>query len=84
MQNHLIDFSHFKNKQIVVQSEKFINPTSFQSMDLNVLMAQTGYLSLTKGYKLKDGAVLSIPNNELRRALASLTVTNVFENYFTN
>lgn len=84
LQNHLIDFSHFKNKQIVVQSEKFINPTSFQSMDLNVLMAQTGYLSLTKGYKLKDGAVLSIPNNELRRALASHTVTNVFENYFTN
>lgn len=61
-----------------------MNPTALQSMDLNVLMAQTGYLSLTKGYKLRNGAVLSIPNNELRRSLSRLASTTVFGQFFTD
>ena len=51
LQNHLIDFSALKQKEIVIGKDDFMNPTALQSMDLNVLMAQTGYLSLTKGYK---------------------------------
>lgn len=84
LQNHLIDFSALKQKEIVIGKDDFMSPTALQSMDLNVLMAQTGYLSLTKGYKLRNGAVLSIPNNELRRSLSRLASTTVFGQFFTD
>lgn len=83
LQNHLVDFSIFNNKQIVISIEDFVYPASFKKMDINVLMAQTGYLSLTKGHDLENAAYLSIPNNELRSSLARLASTNIFGQFFT-
>lgn len=74
MQSHLIDFSAFYEKEINLDPDAFKNPTTLQTMDPNILMAQTGYLSLKKGYELEEMAVLTIPNLELRRALSRLTL----------
>ena len=82
LQNHLIDLSTFKKKKFLVSKEQFKNPTTLQSMDLNVLMAQTGYLSLVKGNNIRKKCELTIPNLELRKALSSLTLSNIYGSYF--
>ena len=82
LQSHLIDFSAFYKKEISLDPDFFKNPTTLQSMDPNILMAQTGYLSLKKGYKLSDIAMLTIPNLELRRALTKLTLSSVFKEFY--
>ena len=82
MQSHLIDFSAFYDKEISLDPDTFKNPTSLQTMDPNILMAQTGYLSLKKGYELEEMAVLTIPNLELRRALSRLTLHRVFNDFY--
>ena len=79
----MVDFSIFNNKQIVISIEDFVYPASFKKMDINVLMAHTGYLSLTTGHDLENAAYLSIPNNELRSSLARLASTNIFGQFFT-
>ena len=65
----------------MVSKEQFKNPTTLQSMDLNVLMAQTGYLSLVKGNNIRKKCELTIPNLELRRPLSSLTLSNIYGSY---
>ena len=82
LQKHLIDLSAFNKKKILVSKETFTNPTTLQSMDLNVLMAQTGYLSLVKGNNIRKKCELTIPNLELRKALSSLTLSNLYGSYF--
>ena len=50
LQSHLIDFSAFYKKEISLDPDFFKNPTTLQSMDPNILMAQTGYKTLAKNH----------------------------------
>ena len=82
LNSHLIDFDVFEQPEIILNADKFKNPTTLQSMDQNVLMTQCGYLSLKKGYKISEQVALTIPNLELRKALTRLTILKVFGNFF--
>ncbi len=82
LNSHLIDFDVFEQPEIILNADKFKNPTTLQSMDQNVLMTQCGYLSLKKGYKILEQVALTIPNLELRKALTRLTILKVFGNFF--
>ena len=84
LNSHLIDFDVFEQPEIILNADKFKNPTTLQSMDQNVLMTQCGYLSLKKGYKISEHVALTIPNLELRKALTRLTLYKVFGSFFTN
>ena len=84
LNSHLIDFDVFEQPEIILNADKFKNPTTLQSMDQNVLMTQCGYLSLKKGYKILEQVALTIPNLELRKALTRLTLYKVFGSFFTN
>ena len=84
LNSHLIDFDVFEQPEIILNADKFKNPTTLQSMDQNVLMTQCGYLSLKKGYKISEQVALTIPNLELRKALTRLTLYKVFGSFFTN
>ena len=82
LNSHLINFDVFEQPEIILNADKFKNPTTLQSMDQNVLMTQCGYLSLKKGYKISEQVALTIPNLELRKALTRLTILKVFGNFF--
>ena len=82
LNSHLIDFDVFEQPEIILNADKFKNPTTLQSMDQNVLMTQCGYLSLKKGYEISEQVALTIPNLELRKALTRLTILKVFGNFF--
>ena len=83
LNSHLIDFDVFEQPEIILNADKFKNPTTLQSMDQNVLMTQCGYLSLKKGYEISEHVALTIPNLELRIALTRLTLYKVFGSFFT-
>ena len=82
LNTHLVHFDVFEQPEIILNADKFKNPTTLQSMDQNVLMTQCGYLSLKKGYKISEQVALTIPNLELRKALTRLTILKVFGNFF--
>ena len=83
LNSHLVDFDVFEQPEIILNADKFKNPTTLQSMDQNVLMTQCGYLSLKKGYEISEHVALTIPNLELRIALTRLTLYKVFGSFFT-
>ena len=69
-----------KNKVVTVPIELYSNPTSLLDIDQNVLMCQTGYLTLRSS--LTDGAFgvyLAIPNFEVRKSLAKLLKSKFFD-----
>ena len=83
LNTHLVNFDVFEQPEIILNADKFKNPTTLQSMDQNVLMTQCGYLSLKKGYEISEHVALTIPNLELRIALTRLTLYKVFGSFFT-
>ena len=70
-----------KDNLINVPTNDFINPTSLTSINQNVLMCQTGYLTLRSELKvLKPRVYLGIPNGEIHKAITHLLALNVFNN----
>ena len=46
LQSHEINLEKFQDSEISISYDAFMNPTTLPSMDENVLMCQTGYLTL--------------------------------------
>ncbi len=68
-----------KNKTINIKVNDFKNPTSLTSINQNVLMCQTGYLTLRSPVYSKGFMTLGIPNSEVYNALFSLMALNIFD-----
>lgn len=70
-----------KDNLINVPTNDFINPTSLTTINQNVLMCQTGYLTLRSEVKvLKSRIYLGIPNGEIHKAITHLLALKVFNN----
>ena len=68
-----------KDKTITIIVNDFKNPTSLTSINQNVLMCQTGYLTLRSPVYSKGFMTLGIPNSEVYNALLSLMALNIFD-----
>ena len=68
-----------KDKTINIKVNDFKNPTSLTSINQNVLMCQTGYLTLRSPVYSKGFMTLGIPNSEVYNALFSLMALKVFD-----
>ena len=69
-----------KNKSLKVTDDDFKNPTSLTTINQNVLMCQTGYLTLRSALKSGDLTVdLGIPNGEIYKALNRLLAINFYK-----
>ncbi len=68
-----------KDKTITIRVNDFKNPTSLNSINQNVLMCQTGYLTLRSPVYSKGFMTLGIPNSEVYNALLSLMALNIFD-----
>ncbi len=78
--HNLNNIQDYNKDFIVIGNDDFLNPTSLPTMDQNVLMCQTGYLTLRSKVPNGMGVKLSIPNYEVKRALSSLLATKIFPN----
>ena len=69
-----------KEKPITIPVNDFMNPTALTTINQNVLMCQTGYLTLRSALKSGDLTVdLGIPNGEIYKALNRLLAINFYQ-----
>ncbi len=69
-----------KDKLLKVSDEDFKNPTSLTTINQNVLMCHTGYLTLRSALTSGDLTVdLGIPNGEIYKALNRLLAINFYK-----
>ena len=68
-----------ENSAVTVSTNSFLNPTSLLNIDQNVLMCQTGYLTLRSSLSSGESKIdLGIPNREIYKALLQLISLNFF------
>ena len=68
-----------KDKSLKVTDDDFKNPTALTSINQNVLMCQTGYLTLRSSLNDSNIVALGIPNGEIYKALNKLLATKFFK-----
>ena len=68
-----------KDKFLKVSSDDFKNPTALTTINQNVLMCQTGYLTLRSDLNKTSTVALGIPNGEIYKALNRLLANNIFK-----
>ena len=68
-----------KNKSLKVTDDDFKNPTALTSINQNVLMCQTGYLTLRSSLNDSNIIALGIPNGEIYKALNKLLAAKFFK-----
>jgi len=68
-----------KNKSLKVTDDDFKNPTALTSINQNVLMCQTGYLTLRSSLNDSNIVALGIPNGEIYNALNKLLAAKFFK-----
>ena len=79
--NELNSFDYLnKENPITIPVNDFLNPTSLTTINQNVLMCQTGYLTLRSALTSGDLTVdLGIPNGEIYKALNRLLAINFYK-----
>ena len=82
LKTHELNSFDYLNKEnpITIPVNDFMNPTSLTTINQNVLMCQTGYLTLRSALKSGDLTVdLGIPNGEIYKALNRLLAINFYK-----
>ncbi len=77
--HNLTNIQEYAKDFITINENEFLNPTSLPTMDQNVLMCQTGYLTLYSKLPAGTSVELSIPNNEVRKALSKVLSYKIFK-----
>ncbi len=80
---NLNNIQDYNKDFIVVGNDNFLNPTSLLTMDQNVLMCQTGYLTLRSPLTVGLDVNLGIPNYEVKRALNRLYCLKITNNKYS-
>ena len=81
LKNHELNIFEYldKDKFLKVSSDDFKNPTALTTINQNVLMCQTGYLTLRSDINKTSTVALGIPNGEIYKALNRLLANNIFK-----
>ena len=82
LKTHELNAFEYLNKEnsVTIPVNDFLNPTSLTTINQNVLMCQTGYLTLRSALKSGDLTVdLGIPNGEIYKALNRLLAINFYK-----
>ncbi len=79
MESHEIDLKKFQTSEIEVIYDDFVNPTSLLNINENVLMCQTGYLTLKSDINQnRSTLLLGFANKEVSTALCRLLGLKLF------
>ena len=82
LKTHELNAFEYLNKEnsVTIPVNDFLNPTSLTTINQNVLMCQTGYLTLRSALTSGDLTVdLGIPNGEIYKALNRLLAINFYK-----
>lgn len=79
MESHNLNIDNLLNSEIAIPYNDFVNPTSLIDINENVLMCQTGYLTLKSEIDRNDDIILGTVNREVRAALFSLLTLRIYE-----
>ena len=82
LKTHELNSFDYLNKEnpITIPFNDFMNPTALTTINQNVLMCQTGYLTLRSALTSGDLTVdLGIPNGEIYKALNRLLAINFYK-----
>ena len=82
LKTHELNAFEYLNKEntVSIPVNDFLNPTSLTTINQNVLMCQTGYLTLRSALTSGDLTVdLGIPNGEIYKALNRLLAINFYK-----
>ena len=79
MESHNLNIENLLKSEIEIPYNDFVNPTSLIDINENVLMCQTGYLTLKSKLDPYDNVILGPANREVRTALFSLLSLRVYE-----
>ena len=82
LKTHELNAFEYLNKEntVSIPVNDFLNPTALTTINQNVLMCQTGYLTLRSALTSGDLTVdLGIPNGEIYKALNRLLANNIFK-----
>ena len=82
LKTHELNAFEYLNKEntVSIPVNDFFNPTSLTTINQNVLMCQTGYLTLRSALNSGDLTVdLGIPNGEIYKALNRLLAINFYK-----
>ena len=79
MESHNLNIENLLKSEIEIPYNDFKNPTSLIDIKENVLMCQTGYLTLKSELDPYDNVILGPANREVRTALFSLLNLRVYE-----
>ena len=82
LKTHELNAFDYLNKEnpITIPVNDFMNPTALTTINKNVLMCQTGYLTLRSALTSGDLTVdLGIPNGEIYKALNRLLAINFYK-----
>ena len=82
LKTHELNAFDYLNKEnpITIPVNDFLNPTALTTINQNVLMCQTGYLTLSSALTSGDLTVdLGIPNGEIYKALNRLLAINFYK-----
>ncbi len=79
MDSHNLDIEKLLTSEIAIPYNDFVNPTSLIDINENVLMCQTGYLTLKSELDPVDDVILGTANQEVKSALFRLLSLRVYQ-----
>ncbi|WP_295355458.1 AAA family ATPase [uncultured Succinivibrio sp.] len=79
MESHNLNIENLLTSEIEIPYNDFANPTSLIDINENVLMCQTGYLTLKSDLDPNDNVILGAANLEVKSALFRLLSLKVFQ-----
>ena len=79
MESHNLNIENLLTSEIAIPYNDFANPTSLIDINENVLMCQTGYLTLKSEIVSGYGVTLGPANREVRTALFLLLSLKIFD-----
>ena len=77
--SHNLDIEKLLTSEIAIPYNDFVNPTSLIDINENVLMCQTGYLTLKSELDPVDDVILGTANQEVKSALFRLLSLRVYQ-----
>ncbi|WP_164954424.1 AAA family ATPase [Succinivibrio dextrinosolvens] len=79
MESHNLNIENLLKSEIEIPYNDFKNPTSLLNINENVLMCQTGYLTLKSELDPVDDVILGTANQEVKSALFRLLSLSVYQ-----
>ncbi len=76
LESHDLDYKKFEQESIEIDYDSFSNQTSLLTMEQDVLMCQTGYLTINSPLQIGTYINVKVPNNEVKKALYRLLSFN--------